>query len=251
MKIFFWLLVAVNVILFAGMKFFDQAPAGEVLQAMHAEKITIVQPGVVVPPLTAASAVVVSAVAPVAAATSSVASAPVLAAPVSASSPVPASTLTPVKSSACYEWGEFSGAELDQVSSRLKKLQLGNRVSRREIDHGIGFWVYVPPLKDKVAVNQKVEQLKALGVTDYFVVQDAGEWLNAISLGVFKSRDAAQKFLAGLRTKNVSSAQMGERPSKNRSIVFIINDLDAKMSAGLIVLQKDFSESELKRVTCH
>lgn len=243
MKIFFWLLVAVNVILFAVMKLFDQGEAVEILQPMHPEKIAIVSASAPVAvqalPAVPASAVPASAV-------------PASAVPALPVPAVEAASAPPeVKSASCYEWGEFSGAELDQVSSSLKKLQLGDKLNRREIDHSIGFWVYIPPLKDKAAVSQKIEQLKARGITDYFVVQDQGEWLNAISLGVFKSREAAQNFLNGLRAKDVSSAKMGERASKNRSTVFVINGLDAKTSARLIALQNDFAENELKRVTCH
>lgn len=256
MKIFFWLLLAVNVVLFAVMKFFDHGAAVEALQPMHPEKIAIVSASapIVVQPLSAqpasavpslpASNIPVSGVAASGVSASAVSAMPALAVQ-AASAPVEARSL------ACYEWGEFSGAELDQVSVGLKKLQLGDKLSQREIDHNVGFWVYLPPLKDKAAVSQKIEQLKSRGITDYFVVQDQGEWFNAISLGVFKSREAAQNFLAGLRAKNVHSAKLGERASKNRAIVFAIRDLDQKASAALLALQKNYSENELKRVSCH
>ena len=251
MKIFFWLLLAVNVVLFAVMKFFDHGAAVEALQPMHPEKISIVsasapvavqtlsaQPASAVPSLPASSI-------PVSGVAASGVSAMPASAVQAASAPVEAKSLS------CYEWGEFSGAALDQVSVGLKKLQLGDKLSQREIDHNVGFWVYIPPVKDKAAVSQKIEQLKSRGITDYFVVQDQGEWFNAISLGVFKSREAAQNFLTGLRAKNVHSAKLGERASKNRAIVFAIRDLDQKASAALLALQKDFSENELKRVSCH
>lgn len=230
MKIFFWLLVAANVILFAVMKLLDGGQTVQVPLPMHQEKISIASApqAVPVPPAPVAASAVETAVETLA-----------VSAPLA------------VKSSSCYEWGDFSGAELEQVSSALKKLPLGEKLSQREIDRSIGFWVYIPPMKDKAAANLKIAQLKARGVTDYFVVQEAGEWQNAISLGVFKTREAAQNYLAALRAKNVSTAKMGERSGKSRATIFIINGLDAEISARLIVLQKDFSGSELKRVTCH
>ncbi len=130
-------------------------------------------------------------------------------------------------------------------------LQLGDKLSQREVTHATGFWVYIAPLKDRAAVNGKLAQLKARGVTDYFVVQDAGPWLNAISLGVFKTRESAQNFLDGLRSKDIRTAQLGEKLSKNRAVVFMINGLDAPMSDKLTALQKDFATIELKRVPCH
>lgn len=235
-KMIFWLLIAVNVVLFAVMQtgVLDDGQAAQVLRPVHEEKITLMGSE----QAQAASAVTtpLESIQP--------ASAPV---PVSA----PAAAPSVVKAGTCFEWGDFSGADLEQAAKALKKLSLGEKLSQREIDRVIGFWVYIAPLKDKAAVSHKVAQLKERGVTDYFVVQEAGEWLNAISLGLFKSRESAQNFLEGLHKKGVNSAKMGERTGKSRATVFIINGLDDQMSAKLTVLQKEFSGSELKMVSCH
>jgi len=123
-------------------------------------------------------------------------------------------------------------------------------LGRREVEYNIGYWVYVPPLKDKATVAQKIEQLKARGVEEYFVVQEAGIWLNAISLGVFKTREAAQNFVGQLRAKGVRSAQVGERSSRLKVTVFVLNGLDAATAEKLAAMQKDFPDSELKQVSC-
>ena len=237
-KIIFWLLIALNVVLFAVMRTgaLDEGQAVQVLRPVHEEKIKLL--GSEHQGTEAASAVTVAL------ASIQPASAP---APVSAPVAVP----SVAKAGTCLEWGDFSGAELDHATNALKKLSLGEKLSQREVDRVIGFWVYIAPLKDKAAVSQKLAQLKARGVTDYFVVQEPGEWLNAISLGLFRSRESAQNFLDGLHSKGVNTAKMGERSSKSRSTVFIINGLDDKMSAKLTVLQKDFAGSELKIVSCH
>jgi ACT domain-containing protein len=87
-------------------------------------------------------------------------------------------------------------------------------------------------------------------VKDYFVVQEKGKWLNAISLGVFKSNEAAQKYLEALHSKNVHSVKVGERKSKLKFTVFLIKDIDAGIKDKLNVLQKDFPDSELKVSAC-
>ena len=76
-------------------------------------------------------------------------------------------------------------------------MQLGGKLSQRQVELDRGYWVYFPPLKNKEAVNRKIAELKALGINDYFVVQGPGHWQNAISLGVFKTGDAAQKICNG------------------------------------------------------
>ena len=259
MKIFFWLLIAVNVILFAVMKsgIFDGAGAAATLVPLHAEKIMLM-PIEPMPSAPLASAPLASAQSvPVVALVQSmpVAVAATLSASVTVSAPLPAPgavsapVLAPTAAGVCYEWGEFSGSSLNLVKNALAKLSLGEHLSQRETV--TNFWVYIPPLNHKDEISQKLLQLKHRGVTDYFVVQDAGAWQNAISLGLFKSRDAAQSFLQNLHNKGVSSAQIGERGDKNHAVVFVINGADANIAIKLGELQKEYATTELKRVQCH
>ena len=151
----------------------------------------------------------------------------------------------------CVEWGDFSGADLKRSEAALSTLQLGDKLSQRQIEHSIGYWVYIPPQKDKNAVTQKIAQLKTRGIEEYFVVQDKGPWLNAISLGIFKTPEAAQHFLSELRsTKDVRTAKTGERTNKFNTTLFALNGLDDDAMKKLAEIQKDFPGSELKNVPC-
>lgn len=230
MKMLFWILLVVNALLFAVMQWggalLGDGQATQVQTPLHEEKIRLL-PGV------PQSAPVLAQPAPVAA-------------PVAASAPV----MTKPANAACMEWGDFSGDDLARAGNVLANLQLGDKLSQRQVEHTIGYWVYIPPLKSKVAVNQKVAQLKARGVEEYFVVQDAGPWLNAISLGVFRTQEAAQNFLDELGAKNVRTAQVGERASKLKATIFVLNELDAATVVKLNAMQKDFAGSELKNVPC-
>ena len=150
----------------------------------------------------------------------------------------------------CLEWGDFSGPDLARATTALSVLQLGNRLRQREIEHDTGYWVYIPPLKNKSAVNKKIGELRNLGIKEYFVVSNAGRWRNAISLGVFKTREAAQNFLDQLHTKGVRSAQVGERASKLKATRFMLNGVNSESKAKLIEMQKDFTGSGLRNVAC-
>jgi len=151
---------------------------------------------------------------------------------------------------ACMEWGEFSGNDLARASAALDALKLGDKLKQRYVEHVSGYWVYIPPLKTHADVDKKITQIKALGVEEYFVVQEPGKWRNAISLGVFKTEDAAQKFLEGLKDKGVKSAQAGERVSKFTLTVFVLKNPDAETAAKVVALQNEFVGSELKVTAC-
>lgn len=151
---------------------------------------------------------------------------------------------------ACMEWGEFSGSDLTRATAALEALKLGDTITQRQIEHSSGYWVYIPPLKTRAEVDKKITQIKALGVEEYFIVQEAGKWHNAISLGVFRTGDAAQKFLAKLREKGVKSAMVGERVSKLLLTVFVLKNPEAETAAKVVELQNEFTGSELKAVAC-
>lgn len=238
MRTLFWILLLGNVVFFAVMQWGglgadEQGPLAQ--SPLHAEKILLAD----VPHSAPAASPAVSVPAPVPVAT-----------PEPVEAPPPSRVPAKPEALACMEWGDFSGADLKRATAALGALRLGDRLGQRQIEQNIGYWVYIPPLKDKAAVVQKIAQLKARGVEEYFVVPDAGPWLHAISLGVFKTQEAAQSFLEGLQARDVRSARIGERASKLKMTVFVLNGLDAPTEAKLMEMQKDFSGSELKKVTC-
>lgn len=153
--------------------------------------------------------------------------------------------------SLCMTWGEFSGDNLARADAALATLQLGDKLQRRIVEHVGGYWVYMPPQKNIDQVNRKIEQLRKLGVYDYFVVQEKGEWLHAISLGVFRTEQAAGNFLAALKTKGVRTAKVGERQSRLKFTLFELNGIDEATAEKLRQIQPDFPDSELKSADCN
>jgi len=230
MRALFWILLSANVVFFAMMQWGGQLTADEhavrAQPALHEDKISLLNAPQSSPTAT-----------------------------LPAPAPIAPHHATPAQPAAkpntlCFEWGEFSGTDLARATTALSALQLGDKLSQRQIEYNIGYWVYIPPIKDKVAIAKKIAQLKARGVKEHFVVQEAGPWLNAVSLGIFKTQEAAQKFFDDLHAKGVRSAQIGERASKLKVTLFALNGLDAATGAGLAEIQKDFAESELKKIPC-
>jgi hypothetical protein len=160
---------------------------------------------------------------------------------------LPAVTKPPV----CLEWGNFSGKNLSRANNVLSGLKLGAQLTQHQIEHTIGYWVYIPPLKNSTEVEKKVAQIESLGLEEYFVVEDEGKWHNAISLGVFNSVDTAHKFRESVKAKGLTSAKAGERSSKRTYTVFALKDPDTAILAKITQIQKDFPDSELKAAACN
>ncbi len=148
--------------------------------------------------------------------------------------------------SACLEWGSFSGDDVARAAAALVKLQLGDKFTQRDNDPD--YWVYIPPLKTKADAEKKASELKMRGVADFLIMQDEGPWQFAVSLGIFKTEDAATNYLTQLRQKNVRSAVAGPRGAKTST--FVIRDLGGAGTQLATVSKTDFPTAQLKAVTC-
>ena len=256
MRTLFWVLLLGNAILFAvmqrgGLGWVEQAY--QVQPALHADKIRLLDATQNAPikelPDSAPVVAPVSILAQLPASAPVANTAPVVI-PAPAPAPAPATATAKQNTPICLEWGDFSGADLKHAIEVLSTMQLGDKLSQRQVEYNKGYWVYIPPLKNKAAANRKVSQLKALGIKEYFIVQDAGALRYAISLGVFKTQDAAQNHLNELRGQGVRTAQIGERASKLKTTMFMLNKVDALTEAKLTATKKDFPGSELKNIPC-
>ena len=255
MKNLFWIVLLANVILFAVMQ--DNFGWGEssikAQPSLHGEMIRLL-PALPTIPLNFPSTPVESA--PSLSAPVVVAKRPPPSAPPSSASNLQLSmnmaTPTAVKPGTplCLEWSDFSGPDLARATAALSTLQVADKLSQRQIERDIGYWVYIPPLRTKAAVNRKIAELKALGIREYFVMQNPGRWLNAISLGIFKTQDAAQNFHHHLQTKGVRTARVGERIGKLKATIFLLNGVDAATQVKLTAMQKDFAGSTLNSIPC-
>ena len=172
---------------------------------------------------------------------------------------VAASTVTPLPASvgraaaapaACLEWGPFSSAEAARADAVLAQLILLPDMLRRQVADVDGYWVHMPPLKTRAEVDRKVSELKSLGVEEFFVVQDAGPWRNAVSLGLFKNEEAAKTELERLRQRGVRSASIVRREKLLKQVAFYLREPDPATVARLTELQRDFPATEIKAAAC-
>lgn len=153
----------------------------------------------------------------------------------------------------CLEWGVFSKSELARAQNALKPLQLEETaITLRSVPEKTSkFWVYIPPLRSRADAQKKQDELKELGVEDSLILQDNNKWRYAISLGVFSTQEAADKYLAELRTKNnVRSARSGPRTLDEGHSSMLIQASDTNLEADLVKLKQDFPGTELKAVPC-
>jgi hypothetical protein len=151
---------------------------------------------------------------------------------------------------ACLEWGVFAGPAVARAETALAKLELPPAQIERVVTDASGYWVYMPPLKTKTEIDRKLDELRKLGVTEFFVVQDSGQWRNAISLGIFRTDEAAQAFLAKLSERGVRSALAARRENFLKQVAFYVREPGESTVARLTLIQQEFPGSEIKAGAC-
>ncbi len=115
----------------------------------------------------------------------------------------------------CLIWDHLPAAEADRLASSLAEKFAGVRVERRVVvAEGAGAWVMVPPSGSKAEAERKAAEFKGLGVSDLFIIQEAGPNQYAISLGVFSNEKGGKDRLAELKAKGVRLARLMPRPGK-------------------------------------
>lgn len=147
---------------------------------------------------------------------------------------------------ACTEVGNFSPEEAKRFGTQVASLALGERVAQRAIQEVATHMVYIPPQVDKEAAEKKAEQLRQLGIDDFFIIQDNSPLRWGISLGVFKHEEAARTHLASLNKKGVRSARIGQRTVSSSMTAFQLRDIDAKAKASLEKIMADFPKQAVR-----
>lgn len=127
--------------------------------------------------------------------------------------PVKEAGKTAPAATVCLSWETLSQVEGDRVR-RVLAAGFDGFTLREGSGENRGWWVSIPPQANKAAADKKASELKALGITEYFIIQE-GAQRYAISLGVFSSEKGARDHLARLQDKGVRSARASQRPDKD------------------------------------
>lgn len=145
----------------------------------------------------------------------------------------------------CIDFGDFTAEQAGQVAPRLGALDLGERMTSRQVEIPGWYMVYIPPAKTRADVDRRAEELKKRGVKEMLVIADNSPMRFGISLGAFRDRDLAVKHRADLDKRGVKDARVAETPSTVPGIRFSIRAVDASLAQQLAAMQKDFPTTKI------
>jgi len=146
---------------------------------------------------------------------------------------------------ACLEWGSFNATEASRAARALDALELGARLAQFRGEEPARWWVHFPPQGSRANALKKAAELRKLGVTDFYIVQDPGPTQWSLSLGLFTTAEAAKAQLGALQKRGVRTAVIDERETQVPKVWFQVRDVDAALQARLEAIAKDFEGATL------
>lgn len=147
---------------------------------------------------------------------------------------------------ACVEIGNFTIAEARKLEAQWARLGLADKPVRRDVTETSSHMIFMPPQNGKEGADKKAGELRALGVTDLYVIQDNPDMRWGISLGIFKTEEAARAQLAALSQKGVRSARLVEHKTGLRKAAYRLYAPGAQMDGYIDKIKNSFPNQETR-----
>jgi hypothetical protein len=138
--------------------------------------------------------------------------------------------------SRCLSWTSLDAEALLAIETHLR--QLGMAANAYDIElanepgRNLSWWVFLPPLESKAALQAKMEEARRLGVSDLAPVR-GGSMRNALSLGAFAKLEQARAHAAALADKGIKDVKFGPRPGAGAArLVFSARVADSALPSA-------------------
>ncbi|WP_338034466.1 SPOR domain-containing protein [Herbaspirillum rhizosphaerae] len=153
---------------------------------------------------------------------------------------------------ACTEIGNFNTVEARKFEAQLASLRLPAKPVPRSVQEAASHMVYIPSQDGKDGADRKAAELRRLGIQDFYVIPESQSnptlrW--SISLGVFKTEEAAKAYIGQLIPQGVRSARIMARNVTSTRQAYQWRDIDAATKASLDSLKEKFPNQEMRNCT--
>lgn len=172
--------------------------------------------------------------------------APIPVAPEPPAPAVPAATAAAPAQLACIELLSFSPAEAARFETRIDALGLTSRLSRRELPTPSSYMVMLPPQGSREAADQKTAELRGMGISDSFIIQDNPARRYGIALGTFRNQEAAQAHLDTMIRRGAKTARIAEVGTGATRLAIQLKALDPAAEAQVTRARAEFPRVEAR-----
>ncbi|MBG7620880.1 hypothetical protein I5R65_15540 [Herbaspirillum sp. AP02] len=262
LKLLFWLLLVGNVVLFGLTRGYFGASATErhepqrLAEQLHPELLSVLPANseklasqLRAQPAASAPAGAESPPAATAPAGASAADAAASAAQPTPAAPATAATQVAAVPPSCTEVGNFTANDARRFSAQLASLNLGDKVVQKLTQDVTSHMVYIPPQDGRDGADRRIAELRRLGIGDFYVIPDSfpnPALRYGVSLGIFRTEDAAKAYVGQLISRGVRSARIIARRSGAGKQVFQLRDLSPEARTALENIKSAFPDQEIR-----
>jgi len=150
----------------------------------------------------------------------------------------------------CMEVGTFNPSDANRFKQQIVSLSLEkNDIETVPVYENNTYMVFIPPLANQQKAQAKIEELKTKGIESYYLIKDQSQLKWAISLGVFKTQEAAKNQALELQKQGVDDLQIIPRGTKIEKVTFRLNHLNDAQLRALEPILKNFPHQTTKPCT--
>lgn len=146
----------------------------------------------------------------------------------------------------CVEWGPLSESERSRALVELAPLQLGALILPRRADTE-GFAVTLSGFPNRPAAERRMGELRARGISDVTVI-DLGRGQFGVSLGIFRTEQAATGRADALAQQGITGTRVAARGAAPTMLVF--RDPPQPAVAKLRELVPSYAGTEIRVGAC-
>jgi SPOR domain len=147
---------------------------------------------------------------------------------------------------ACLELGVLAPADYARAEKALEALGLGARLAQRRAEETVGWWVFIPSQGSRQSALKKAAELKAMGINDYHIMGEEGDSPWALSLGLFRSEQAALARLAILRDQGVRNALVGSRDTVLPKLWLQVKGVEPALEGRVREVARQFEGADVR-----
>ncbi|GAB3625716.1 SPOR domain-containing protein [Pandoraea terrae] len=122
---------------------------------------------------------------------------------------------------ACLDIGPFPAQEAAHAKGLLLALLPAGQGDMQSMPIDKRWWIHLDPVPNRAAADRQLAQLRAAGVTEYFLLNNEGAPGVTVSLGLFNDRERAARLMDVAQRKGLTP-QLTERPNSKSRIVYRI-----------------------------
>lgn len=130
---------------------------------------------------------------------------------------------------ACRRYAEVPKDKATRIAALAREAKL--KVVQKAQEGPSSWWVHIPSQPNREEVDQRIAELRAAGISEFFVVQETGPNHFAISLGLFKLEKMALDLRDKLRAKGVTQAKVSGRDGPTAKATVEVRGTDDQLDA--------------------